>query len=46
MQLIRNQASDLALRNAIMLAKAVLAFDMPIVITSSRELRMHVCTGR
>ena len=37
MQLIRNQAPDLALRNAIMLAKAALSFDMPIVITSSQE---------
>jgi len=28
---------DEALRNAIMLAKAALAFNMPIVITSSQE---------
>jgi nicotinamidase-related amidase len=41
MQLIHNQAPDLALRNAIMLAKAALAFDMPIVITSSQEERIQ-----
>ncbi len=37
MQLIKNQAPDIALRNAIALAKAALAFDMPIVLTSSQE---------
>jgi nicotinamidase-related amidase len=37
MQLIKNLMPDEALRNAIMLAKAALAFNMPIVITSSQE---------
>jgi nicotinamidase-related amidase len=37
MQLIKNQMPDTSLRNAIALAKAALAFDMPIVLTSSQE---------
>ena len=37
MQLIKNQMPDISLRNAIALAKAALAFDMPIVLTSSQE---------
>ncbi len=41
MQLIHNLAPDLALRNAILLAKAALAFNMPIVLTSSQEDRIQ-----
>ena len=37
MQLIKNLAPDLALRNAIMLAKTALALNIPIVLTSSQE---------
>ena len=37
MQLIKNQMPDTSLRNAIALAKAALAFKMPIVLTSSQE---------
>jgi nicotinamidase-related amidase len=37
MQLIKNQMPDTSLRNAIALGKAALAFDMPIVLTSSQE---------
>jgi nicotinamidase-related amidase len=37
MQLIKNQTPDTSLRNAIALAKAALAFDMPVVLTSSQE---------
>ena len=37
MQLIRNQMPETSLRNAIALAKAALAFNMPIVSTSSQE---------
>lgn len=41
MQLIKNLMPDEALRNAIMLAKAALALDMPIVLTSSQEDRIQ-----
>ena len=37
MQLIKKQMPDTSLRNAIALGKAALAFDMPIVLTSSQE---------
>ena len=37
LQLAKTNPSDVALRNAITLAKAALAFDMPIVLTSSQE---------
>jgi nicotinamidase-related amidase len=37
MQLIKNQMPDTSLKNAVALAKAALAFDMPIVLTSSQE---------
>ena len=37
MQLIKNQMPDTSLRNAIALGKAALAFNMPIVLTSSQE---------
>jgi nicotinamidase-related amidase len=37
MQLIKNVTSDESVRNAVMLGKAALAFDMPIVMTSSQE---------
>jgi nicotinamidase-related amidase len=37
MQLIKNQFPDTALRNAVALARAALAFDMPIVLTASQE---------
>jgi nicotinamidase-related amidase len=36
-QLIRNITSDASVRNAVILGKAALAFDMPIVMTSSQE---------
>jgi nicotinamidase-related amidase len=36
-QLIKNITADQSIRNAVTLAKAALAFDMPIVITSSQE---------
>ncbi|MHB0705079.1 isochorismatase family protein [Roseomonas mucosa] len=41
LQLARTNPSDTALRNAITLAKAALAFDMPIVVTSSQEDRIQ-----
>jgi len=41
MQLIKNLMPDEALRNAIMLAKAALALNMPIVLTSSQEDRIQ-----
>lgn len=37
MQLIKTQFPDTALRNAVALARAALAFDMPIVLTASQE---------
>ena len=37
MQLIKNQTPGTALRNALMLAKTALAFNMPIVVTSSQQ---------
>jgi nicotinamidase-related amidase len=36
-QLIKNMTADQSIRNAVTLAKAALAFDMPIVMTSSQE---------
>jgi nicotinamidase-related amidase len=36
-QLIKNITTDQSIRNAVKLAKAALAFDMPIVMTSSME---------
>ena len=36
-QLIKNITSDYSIRNAVTLAKAALAFKMPIVMTSSQE---------
>jgi nicotinamidase-related amidase len=36
-QLIKNITADQTIRNAVTLAKAALAFDMPIVMTSSQE---------
>jgi nicotinamidase-related amidase len=41
MQLIKNLMLDQALRNVITLAKAALAFNMPIVLTSSQEDRIQ-----
>jgi nicotinamidase-related amidase len=37
MQLIRNITPDESVRNAVLLGKAALAFEMPIVMTSSQE---------
>ena len=37
MQLIKNIASDVSLRNAVALAKAAKSFDMPILMTTSQE---------
>ena len=36
-QLIKNITADQSIRNAVTLAKAALAFGMPIVMTSSQE---------
>src|SRR5476649_814921 len=36
-QLVKNITADQSIRNAVTLAKAALAFDMPIVMTSSQE---------
>ena len=36
-QLIKNITADQSIRNAVTLARAALAFDMPIVMTSSQE---------
>lgn len=41
MQLIKNQTPDTALRNVVMLAKTALAFDMPIVVTSTQEHKIQ-----
>ena len=41
LQLAKTNPSDVALRNAITLAKAALAFKMPIVLTSSQEDRIQ-----
>ena len=40
-QLIKNITPDTAIRNAILLGKAALAYDMPIVMTSSQETRVQ-----
>jgi nicotinamidase-related amidase len=37
LQLVKNHQSDVALRNAVNLAKAARAFDIPVVLTSSQE---------
>jgi nicotinamidase-related amidase len=37
LQLIKTMQSDLALRNAVSLAKAAKAFNMPVVLTTSQE---------
>ena len=37
LQLIKTISSDLALRNAVILAKAAKAYDMPVVLTTSQE---------
>lgn len=37
LQLIRSMSSDQSLRNAVLLAKAAQAYNMPIVLTSSQE---------
>jgi nicotinamidase-related amidase len=37
LQLIRTMQSDLAVRNAVSLAKAAKAFNMPVVLTTSQE---------
>jgi nicotinamidase-related amidase len=37
LQLIRSCSSELALRNAVLLAKAAVAYDMPVVLTTSQE---------
>jgi nicotinamidase-related amidase len=46
MQLIKNQMPDTSLRNAIALGNAALAFDMPIVLTSSQEDHLQGPIGR
>jgi len=41
-QLIKNQITpDIAVRNAVLLGKAALAYNMPIVMTSSQEDRIQ-----
>ena len=37
LQLIRSMSSDVSLRNAVILAKAAIAFGMPVVLTTSQE---------
>ena len=37
LQICKTTPSDVALRNAVALAKAALAFDMPVVLTASQE---------
>lgn len=37
LQICKTTPSDVALRNAVTLAKAALAFDMPVVLTASQE---------
>ena len=41
LQLIRSFSSELALRNAVLLAKAAVAYDMPVVLTTSQEDQMQ-----
>ena len=41
LQLAKTNPADVALRNAITLAKAALAFKMPIVVTASQEDRIQ-----
>ncbi|USQ71713.1 isochorismatase family protein [Roseomonas mucosa] len=41
LQLAKTNPSDVALRNAITLAKTALAFKMPIIVTSSQEDRIQ-----
>ena len=41
MQLIRTSSSDLCLRNAVTLASAAKALNMPVVLTSSQEDRIQ-----
>jgi len=41
LQLIKSMASDLALRNAVMLAKAAKALNIPVVLTTSQEDRIQ-----
>src|SRR5450432_3800709 len=40
-QLIKNMTADHSVRNAVTLLKAALAFDIPIVMTSSQEERVQ-----
>ncbi len=40
-QLIRNITPDTAIRNAVLLGKAALAYNMPVVMTSSQEDRIQ-----
>ena len=37
LQLIRSMSSDVSLRNAVVLAKAAIAFGIPVVLTTSQE---------
>ena len=41
MQLIRTSSSDVCLRNAVTLASAAKALNMPVVLTSSQEDRIQ-----
>lgn len=45
MQLIKNHPADVALRNAIMLAKAAKVLGMPIILTSSQEENIQGVTA-
>ncbi len=40
-QLIKTMSSDLSVRNAVMLAKAAKALDLPVVLTTSQEDRIQ-----
>jgi len=37
LQLIRSMSSDVSLRNVVILAKAAIAFGMPVVLTTSQK---------
>ena len=40
-QLIKTMSSDLSVRNAVMLAKAAKALDLPVVLTTSQETNIQ-----
>jgi nicotinamidase-related amidase len=46
MQLIRTSSSDVSLRNAVTLASAAKALNMPVVLTSSQEDKIQGLSRR